>query len=95
VGGVPAAGCLGGNVGGEALRDPVAVTNIRHIELLQRARGALDRALEAHERAHGTLSEEFVLADLQDARNALEEITGKRTADDLLEHIFGRFCIGK
>ena len=87
----PAMGCLGG----EALRDPVAVTNIRHIELLERARGALDRALEALERAHGTLSEEFVLADLQDARNALEEITGKRTADDLLEHIFGRFCIGK
>jgi tRNA modification GTPase len=103
VGGVPAAAlavawpaalaCLG--AGGEALRDPVAVTNIRHIELLERAHGALDRAGEALERSHGTLSEEFVLADLQDARNALEEITGKRTADDLLEHIFGRFCIGK
>jgi tRNA modification GTPase len=91
----PAVGCLGGTVGGEALRDPVAVTNIRHIELLERAHGALDRAGEALERSHGTLSEEFVLADLQDARNALEEITGKRTADDLLEHIFGRFCIGK
>jgi tRNA U34 5-carboxymethylaminomethyl modifying GTPase MnmE/TrmE len=36
-----------------------------------------------------------VLADLQDARAALEEVTGKRTADDVLAHIFERFCIGK
>ena len=42
-----------------------------------------------------SLSEEFVLADLQDARAALEEITGKRAPGDLLAHIFARFCIGK
>ena len=40
-------------------------------------------------------SEEFVLADLGDARSALEEITGARATDALLEHIFSRFCIGK
>jgi len=26
---------------------------------------------------------------------ALEEVTGKRTSEDLLRHIFSRFCIGK
>ena len=41
------------------------------------------------------MSEEFVLADLQDARAALEEITGKRAPEELLTHIFTRFCIGK
>jgi tRNA modification GTPase len=41
------------------------------------------------------LPEEFVLADLQDARAALEEITGQRTSEDVLAHIFSRFCIGK
>ena len=41
------------------------------------------------------MPEEFVLTDLQDARAALEEVTGKRTSDDLLRHIFSRFCIGK
>jgi tRNA U34 5-carboxymethylaminomethyl modifying GTPase MnmE/TrmE len=41
------------------------------------------------------MPEEFVLADLQSAREALEEVTGKRTADDVLIHIFSRFCIGK
>jgi tRNA U34 5-carboxymethylaminomethyl modifying GTPase MnmE/TrmE len=41
------------------------------------------------------LSEEFVLADLQDARSALEEVTGRRTPEDVLAHIFERFCVGK
>ena len=41
------------------------------------------------------MPEEFVLADLQDARAALEEITGRRAPEDLLAHIFARFCIGK
>ena len=39
--------------------------------------------------------EEFVLADLNDARAKLEEVTGARTPDDVLEAIFSRFCIGK
>ncbi len=43
----------------------------------------------------GSLSEEFVLADLQEARAALEEIAGERAPDELLSHIFTRFCIGK
>ena len=41
------------------------------------------------------LPEEFVLADLQEARVALEQITGQRTSDDVLAHIFSRFCVGK
>jgi len=77
------------------LRDTAAVTNLRHIDLLERARVAMARAREAVEASQGALSEEFVLADLQEARHALEEITGRRTADDLLAHIFGRFCVGK
>ena len=43
----------------------------------------------------GPLSEEFVLADLQDARAALEEILGRRTPEDVLAQIFSRFCVGK
>ena len=41
------------------------------------------------------MPEEFVLADLSDARAALEEISGRRAPGDLLEHIFSKFCIGK
>jgi NADPH:quinone reductase-like Zn-dependent oxidoreductase len=71
------------------------ITNVRHIELVRRAHEALIRARSAALAEGRSLSEEFVLADLQEARAALEEITGKRSSDDVLTHIFERFCIGK
>jgi len=76
-------------------RDRPALTNIRHVALVERADAALVRARDAAAAAGGALSEEFVLADLQEARTAFEEITGRRAAEDLLAHIFSRFCIGK
>ncbi len=73
-------------------RDTPAITNIRHVELLGRARAALQRA---HDAAALTMPEEFVSADVTDARGMLEEITGHRSVDDTLHAIFDRFCIGK
>ena len=75
--------------------DPPAITNVRHIALVERAHDALSRAHSAAGGEGEALSEEFVLADLQDARAALEEISGRRTPDDVLAHIFSRFCVGK
>ena len=76
----------------EPLRDSPVVTNERHAALLKRAQVAIQQAANgvAEER-----SEEYILADLQIAREAIEEITGRRTQDDVLRHIFERFCIGK
>ena len=76
----------------EPRRDSPAITNTRHLDLLERARIEVERAGQAVSRE---VSEEFVLADLQQARAILEEITGQRTTEDLLQHIFSRFCIGK
>jgi tRNA modification GTPase len=71
---------------------PAAVTNMRHVALLERALAALRRAeRSASEHAY----EELVLADIHEARSSLEEVTGRRTSDDLLNEIFDRFCIGK
>jgi tRNA modification GTPase len=78
--------------GEESLRDTVAISNTRHIALLERARQHLEEARSA---ALAASPEEFVLADLQAARQAFDEIVGRRTTDDLLAHIFERFCIGK
>lgn len=78
--------------GGEALRDRPAITNTRHADLLGRARVALERARAAA--AVGT-PEEFVAADVTEARAFLEQMTGTRSADEMLDAIFGRFCIGK
>jgi len=75
--------------------DRPALTNVRHIALVDSARAALKRAREAASDDGGSMPEEFVLADLQEARAALEEVAGRRTSEDLLAHIFERFCIGK
>ena len=77
------------------LRDVPAVTNVRHVALLEQARVSIGRAINGLVESDNRLPEEFVLADLQDARSALEEMTGRRTPDDLLKHVFERFCIGK
>jgi tRNA modification GTPase len=76
-------------------QDRPEITNVRHIALVQRADEALVRARAAVLGDGAALPEEFVLADLQDARAALEEISGRRVTDDLLAHIFSKFCIGK
>lgn len=76
-------------------RDQPLVTNVRHAALLDQTRNALTRAIDALEASNNTLSEEFVLSDLQDAASHLQEVTGRRTTDDLLAHIFQNFCIGK
>ena len=78
--------------GEAASRETPAVSNVRHIGLLTAAAAALDRASAA---ATAGAAEELVLADLEEARRALEEITGKRTPEAVLERIFERFCIGK
>jgi tRNA modification GTPase len=78
--------------GRDARRDEPAISNVRHVVLLERAKDAL---LKASIALGAQVSEEFPLLDLQEAGAALQEITGARTSDDLLRHIFERFCIGK
>jgi tRNA modification GTPase len=78
--------------GRESLRDAAAISNTRHITLIEQARANL---VAASESAVAAAPEEFILADLQAARARLDEVVGARTSDDLLQHIFERFCIGK
>jgi len=69
-----------------------AVANARHAEALLRAVAALDRAAAAGEAgAPG----EIVALELRESLGAIEEVTGRRVSDELLDRIFGRFCIGK
>ncbi|MEK7989697.1 MAG: tRNA uridine-5-carboxymethylaminomethyl(34) synthesis GTPase MnmE [Thiotrichaceae bacterium] len=63
----------------------------RHLDALQQAQTALDSGL-ANILAY---QNELLAEDLRLAQQALSEITGKFTADDLLGQIFSSFCIGK
>lgn len=66
--------------------------NSRHQDALQRARAATVRTAEA---LRGERSLELVAMDLRIAVNAVGEIVGKTTPEDLLDSIFSQFCIGK
>jgi tRNA modification GTPase len=76
----------------ERLRDTPAVSNVRHIGLMNDARRHL---LNARDAAACATPEEFVIADLASARHCFDDIVGVRTSEDVLRHIFDRFCIGK
>lgn len=66
--------------------------NSRHQQALTRGREATQRAMDALS-ADQTL--ELVAMDLRIATNAIGEIVGKTTTEDLLDSIFSQFCIGK
>jgi tRNA modification GTPase len=98
--------CLSGQ-GMEALKDAVknlvwagkieagmlqVMINSRHQEALGRAREATLRTIEA---LRADLSLELAALDLHIAVNAVGEIVGKTTTEDLLDSIFSQFCIGK
>jgi tRNA modification GTPase len=76
----------------EPSRDVASIANVRHAALLRGAGGAIARARAA---ARAEAPEEFVLADLHEARACFDEVTGARTPEDVLRAIFERFCIGK
>jgi tRNA modification GTPase len=64
----------------------------RHIDALRRARAHVDMAHRLLVERHAG---ELVAQELRDAHQALSEITGEVSSDDLLGRIFAGFCIGK
>jgi len=64
----------------------------RHLDAIKRALTFIESGKSALE---SSLSGELLAEDLRQAQNALGEITGEFTADDLLGEIFSSFCIGK
>jgi tRNA modification GTPase len=66
--------------------------NSRHQDALTRARAATQRTLEV---LRGGETLELAAGELRIAVNAVGEIVGKTTTEDLLDSIFSQFCIGK
>ena len=71
--------------------ESVFIARRRHIEALSMAERAMQDALAQL----AVAAPELVAEELRQAQNALSEITGEFTSDDLLGEIFSSFCIGK
>lgn len=74
------------------LRDAPSLTRSRHRHALENAAGHLDRACAG---AREEREPELVAEDVRLAARALGRITGRVGVEDILDVVFGEFCIGK
>lgn len=68
------------------------IVNSRQKNILLNTKKYLDNAFKAMKL---NMSEEFPSSDLRISYDLLGEITGQTTSDEILNGIFGKFCIGK
>ncbi len=82
------------HVAGDTGAQPEAgfLTNVRQQQAVRESLAALEAAAAA---VPSNTPHEMLLLDLYNALRALDELTGATTADDILNLIFGTFCIGK
>lgn len=74
------------------LRPGSLLTNARQAEAASRAGQCVNRAAEA---LSAGLSPDAVLSDVEEALDALGELTGRLVREDITARIFERFCVGK
>jgi tRNA modification GTPase len=72
--------------------EDICITNERHKACLEQALRSLDGGIASIENG---ASQEYAAFDIREAASALAEITGEFTSEEVLNHIFARFCIGK
>lgn len=72
--------------------DHMIVANVRHKTALAQSRGSLINAMKGIEER---ISLEFIAFDIRSALDALGEVAGETTTEEVLDRIFERFCIGK
>lgn len=72
--------------------DRSVVTNSRHFDAMVKARESIQSAQQAFA---ANISNELISVDIRQALYHLGSIIGEVTTEDVLETIFGKFCIGK
>jgi tRNA modification GTPase len=70
----------------------VMIAHLHHKTALEKAAAGLVRARDG---LTGGLPVEFIALEIREALDALGEITGRTTPEELLDRIFANFCIGK
>ena len=68
------------------------LSNVRHIDLLEKAKNSLDDAKEA---IKNMLEVDMISIDIKNALDYILEIVGKSNTELVIDRLFQRFCLGK
>ncbi|WP_319203857.1 tRNA uridine-5-carboxymethylaminomethyl(34) synthesis GTPase MnmE [uncultured Ilyobacter sp.] len=68
------------------------ITNVRHKSALEKTKQAVENILET---INMGLPMDLMAVDLKEALDSLSEVTGEISTEDLLDHVFSNFCVGK
>ena len=79
-----------GNV--EDSSQKITITNIRHKSALEKTKQYVENIFDT---IHAGLPMDLMAVDIKGALDSLSEITGEISSEDLLDHIFSNFCVGK
>ena len=77
---------------GDTPCDGSVLTNARQYDAVRRAHAAITRSLQGLKQG---LTPDMVLIDVEEAMEAMGEVTGSTVREDITARIFERFCVGK
>lgn len=77
--------------GDKSMSDSLIIASNRHIEALRAAKEHIGNAINAI----NEYTLDLITIDLKSAYEALGEITGSTTGEDIIDAIFSKFCLGK
>ena len=72
--------------------EKLIITNIRHKTALEKTKDAIRNIFETIDMG---LPMDLISVDLKEGLDSLSEITGEISSEDILDHVFGNFCVGK
>ena len=76
----------------ENFSEKLIITNIRHKTALEKAKDSIKNIFETIDNG---MPMDLISVDLKEALDNLSEITGEISSEDILDHVFGNFCVGK
>ena len=72
--------------------EKLVITNIRHKSALEKTKEAVENIFETIDTE---MPMDLISVDLKEALDSLSEITGEISSEDILDHVFSNFCVGK
>lgn len=72
--------------------EKLIITNIRHKTALEKTKDSIKNIFETIDMG---MPMDLISVDLKEALDSLSEITGEISSEDILDHVFGNFCVGK